>query len=319
MSILKLNTLFTDPLNGANQQPLNPANWAVDNPDVFGDPSCQILNHECCADSSAQYGVNYLIGATLPQDQWCSVQVDNFDHTTFNQLQLALRVNTDFYLLGDLATPRCVAYVWSAISQLDGEGNSEGIYCLKYVWTGSSLKITQLGGWAGRISNGAEFKVAAVGAGPVNLYCWVAGILVLNLVDNNMDGGGYAASGSSYISPVFAVDVTGIQFTEFQAGSVTNASIPGFAPSWLSGQNNAELGIYISSGEVNGVTFDGGQFFVLPNSTTLFWVDYLGNIRLGLSIPGDSFPIARVVSGPIITGSNGETSQGILSITDLRN
>jgi hypothetical protein len=93
----------------------------------------------------------------------------------------------------------------------------------------------------------------------------------------------------------------------------------GYAPSW-EGQGSASLQFFIAAGIVVGAStgFDGGLFSVPANSTTYFWADASANVHSGSSLPNGVYSICRVVSGSVTTGSNGQTTNGIVSLADLR-
>lgn len=106
----------------------------------------------------------------------------------------------------------------------------------------------------------------------------------------------------------------------------------GGTPNWFFGQQNAGLGIYVSTCIVDGVPFNGQFVAVPPNATTQVWVTGSGGIQTGSTIPVGAHPIATVVSGQVLVGGNLPAglitplgkwaglsfADGILSITDIR-
>lgn len=114
------------------------------------------------------------------------------------------------------------------------------------------------------------------------------------------------------------------------------AAIIGFTPNWYFGQQNAGLGIWISTGTINGTEFNG-QFVSLPaNAITSIGITAQGQIVLGAG--PDLYPIAVVVTGQVVTSGNTKsstpfggatklnqnqqiyyaTNNGVLGITDAR-
>ena len=94
----------------------------------------------------------------------------------------------------------------------------------------------------------------------------------------------------------------------------------GFSPNYYTDQQSAGLAIYISPGSIGTVMFSG-QIVSLPaNSTTNISMDSNGNFYLYFGF--GFYPIATVVTGQVVTsgstGKNANTSNGILSITDVR-
>lgn len=117
-------------------------------------------------------------------------------------------------------------------------------------------------------------------------------------------------------------------------------TVLGFAPSFYYAQNTAGLGVWIASGSIDGVSYNGQLVNVPKMATTQINVDANGNIVLGPTEPG-LFPIAVVVAGQVVTSGNTAAStpwggvakltpaiqatynnatynDGILSITDIR-
>ena len=114
-------------------------------------------------------------------------------------------------------------------------------------------------------------------------------------------------------------------------------SIIGFSPNWYEGQNNAGLGIFIATGSINGVEYNGAVYTlsVTINPTTglldapvtiYIWLTASGETQQGLSgVPAGLYPIAKVTVGNILTGTGVNVyavqvtkAPGIQSIVDLR-
>lgn len=94
----------------------------------------------------------------------------------------------------------------------------------------------------------------------------------------------------------------------------------GFSPNRYHDVQNAGREIYISPGEI-GRTLIPGKVVVAPASaTTNISMDQNGNIYLYFG--AGFYPIATVVAGQVVTsgntGKNATTSNGIISITDVR-
>lgn len=113
----------------------------------------------------------------------------------------------------------------------------------------------------------------------------------------------------------------------------------GFAPSFYFNQQSAGLGIWIATGTINGVQYNG-QFVSIPKMATSYVsISNAGVISVGSSSvePAGSYLLAQVVAGQVVTSGNTvasspfggtkgfkpsfgntTTNDGILSITDLR-
>jgi hypothetical protein len=98
------------------------------------------------------------------------------------------------------------------------------------------------------------------------------------------------------------------------------ATFKGFSPNYYFNQQSAGLGIWVASGSINGILFNGKFVSVPANAITNISLDSNGNVVYGIGSGLTS--IARVVSGQVQTSGTPNTSpvfsNGILSITYLR-
>lgn len=113
-------------------------------------------------------------------------------------------------------------------------------------------------------------------------------------------------------------------------------TVIGFSPNWYEGQNNAGLGIFIATGSINGVEYNGAVYTLsvtinpitglLGAPATLYmWLTANGEIQQGLNLPAGVYPIAQVTVGNVLTGTGVNVyavqvtkAPGIQSIIDLR-
>jgi hypothetical protein len=103
-------------------------------------------------------------------------------------------------------------------------------------------------------------------------------------------------------------------------GRFVAVNIFGFAPNYYDNQQSQGLMIYISPGIINGVVFPGQIVNVSANATTNISINANGQAVMGLA--AKLYPVARVIAGQVVTsgstGKNANTSNGIISITDVR-
>lgn len=121
----------------------------------------------------------------------------------------------------------------------------------------------------------------------------------------------------------------------FVSATLQGLMFSGFAPNFYFVQGGAGLSIFIATGNISGVIHPGQVVNLPPNSTTTLSMDRFGVIQQGMA--SGEFPIARVVTGQVITSgnlpsnanfsagrfnprnaANVQYSDGVLSITDLR-
>ena len=94
----------------------------------------------------------------------------------------------------------------------------------------------------------------------------------------------------------------------------------GFSPNYYFNQESAGLSIFISPGIIGSTMFNGQVVAIPANVTTNISIDKNAKVYVGLA--PNLYPIARVVAGQVVTsgstGKNANTSNGIISITDIR-
>jgi len=123
------------------------------------------------------------------------------------------------------------------------------------------------------------------------------------------------------VTGIFRALVDSFSFSDSPSFS-EDFSVPifGFSPNYYFNQESAGLSVYISPGIINGIPFNGQIVNVPANQTTTVSLNQNGQAVIGSG--KHLYPLATVVTGQVVTsgstGRNANTSNGILSIADIR-
>jgi hypothetical protein len=195
---LFFNTLFADTFQRANENPLNPANWAaVGSPPSF--PPLQVQNNQCTPISSANFAIGAeQFTASLPNDQWAEFKISSIG--ALGNAQAYIRTDTH------LST----GYLLAVQPRTDSHGNVIELQAVV-----GSILLLDLEHQS--INLGDVFKVAALGN---TIAVYQNGALLGSVSDSS------TASGSISVSLQNNGGViTGI--TNFRCGSVSGGPTKG--------------------------------------------------------------------------------------------
>jgi len=194
------NTLFNDPMNGANENPLSfGGNWA----EVYtGLYPAQILNNECTAVSGGEALMYYVGGKDFTADQFASCAVANLSETDGSaaiSLYVRFKQSTQ-------------AGYYFYINYYSGQGAYLGeLYSPSFSFLGSVYVDT--------LNVGDVLRLSAVGT---TITVWRNGTSILTATDATSD-----LDGSVSFTLNYSTAVTDAAMTNFLAGSVSPYSISG--------------------------------------------------------------------------------------------
>ena len=294
--------LASDTFNRGNENPLNPSNWTV----WTGYKPLKIQSAVCQPVGVAGESAEIYTGISWPNDQYAQVQVNQANNN--GTASVIVRGNN---------TPLS-GYRFT----IDGNGS------MMLQKTDSVLMV-------GTYKPGANHIIRMEAAGPI-IVGYLDGTAALFSFDTSFTGGsaGVSADAFSGQSDVSLSNFVGGQIIGDELPSISDplSIVVGFTPNYYFAQQNAGLAVWISTGTINGVTYQG-QLVTLPkNSTTQINISSTGSIVFGPT-QDHLYPVAVVVTGPVVTSgntvnnspfggkgqlSNVEFSDGILSITDIR-
>jgi hypothetical protein len=181
-------TLAMDPLNGANENPLNPALWSVL---ASGLPPLQILNHECVStDFGQDSDIGFYVGITWPDDQWAEIKIAAL--STDGLLNVDLRMADDQSIGYDLSLTD------------NGDGTLTATVAIQ--------NGAVLGAFITSWTMGDVFRFAVLGT---NLYVFQNGVQIGTTISDSS-----VASGKACLNFYAENAVTDIAATHFAGGSV---------------------------------------------------------------------------------------------------
>jgi hypothetical protein len=295
-------TLASDPLNGPDQNPLNPAVWTpYFDPTEFG--PLQILNHQCISTDVANNGdLAFYTGVDMPDDQWLEVKFQALatDGVIFLSVRLSEDLNLGyfcgFFNNGD-------GTVTAALTSQSGGVDATFVTpfafgdVFRFAVLGNDLYVFQNGLQVGTV---AADSSAAFGFPAITLY---ANDAVTDVAITNFGGG--LVSNDVTLNPTAGCVYPGIYFgSSLKTAFVSNP------------ENQDLLQVIIAGGKVVwNLTFDGiatvnpatssqtallGQFFAssfnaafstvfsnpqnldvlqiqLPGAKVVFYVNYNGD------------------------------------------
>jgi hypothetical protein len=129
---------------------------------------------------------------------------------------------------------------------------------------------------------------------------------------------GQAFNPPNQVQTISGANIAGLNFNATSASTPTS----GFSPSWLEGQQNAGLGVYVSAGQWEGVLYNPQIVSVPPSGTNYLYLSPgSGVVQVGATQPNNAYGIAIVESGEVLTGTinlPNNVSPGILSIQDIQ-
>lgn len=186
--------LAADPLNGANQNPLNPATWTI----ATGSSALQILGNVCKGTILGLDNIELYTGISWPNDQYGEVKIISLTDDGEN-VDVLLRSNAD--------ASTCY-FCGVGLNISDG---TVQVYCQRFI---SNVDIVLFDVSEIPFNSGDVFRFAVVGT---TVLAYRNGTLVTSAVNSDI------ASGAVGVD-IETNQVNNVSFTNFAGGTVSSSS-----------------------------------------------------------------------------------------------